>query len=75
MDETEFAMRKTLTGVIVPITCKEWVTMRQNGHFSSSNWFPSEQSTAKLVAYNCMHVSIKKTKSLFRLAVRDLDTR
>ena len=34
--------RKNLTGVIVPITCKEWVTMWQNGHFSSCNQFPSE---------------------------------
>ena len=66
---------KNLTGVIVPITCKEWVTMWQNGHFSSCNWFPSEQSTAKVAAYNRLYVSIKKMKSLFRLAVWDLDTR
>ena len=64
--------RKNLTGVIVPITCKEWVTMWQNGHFSSCNWFPSKQSTAKVAAYNRLYVSIKKMKSLFRLSVGDL---
>ena len=36
--------------------------MWKNGHCSSCNRFPSERSPAKVVAYNCIHVSIKKSE-------------
>ena len=34
----------------------------QNGQFSRCNLFPSQQSPVKVVVYNCMHVSIKKSE-------------
>ena len=42
--------------------CTDYL-QRQNSHFLSCNRFPSEQSTAKVVAYHCMHVSMKKSLS------------
>ena len=36
--------------------------MWQNGQFSRCNRFQSQQSPVKVVVYNCMHVSIKKSE-------------
>ena len=36
--------------------------MWKNGHCWSCYRFPSERSPAKVVAYNCIHVSIKKSE-------------
>ena len=54
--------------------CDKMATVQAVIDFHPSNRQPKNCS-AKVVAYNCMQVSIKKRKSLFRLAVGDLGTR